>query len=403
MRPQFMIRLASLVVLSSVIAVAGCTKDNTDQSKTQSIVDKALTPVIQQYGIPGMAVAVTLNGERYFFNYGVASLETRQAVTGETLFEIGSLSKTFTATLASYAQTQGNLSLTNNASLYLPALRGSEFDRINLINLGTHTAGGLPLQVPESIKNTAQLMSYFKSWKPAYEPGTYRAYSNLSIGLLGVIAASSLHTSYQDALEMTLFPALGMVHSYIDVPAEQMHNYAQGYTKDDVPARLNPGVLAAEAYGVKTSTIDLVRFLETNMQMAKLDGKLQRALDETRTGYFKSGEVMQDLIWEQYPYPVTLERLLAGNSDAMIYQPTKASRVDPPLPPQTDVWINKTGSTNGFAAYAAYIPAKKLGIVILANKNYPIAPRVTAAHQILTQLAGQPDQAKNSTSPPTSL
>jgi CubicO group peptidase (beta-lactamase class C family) len=96
--------------------------------------------------------------------------------------------------------------------------------------------------------------------------------------------------------------------------------------------------------------------------------------------------MIQDLIWEQYPFPVELKQVLAGNSDTMTYQATIATRLSPPLPPQPDVLINKTGSTNGFAAYVAFIPAQKLGIVILANKNYPIDARVTAAYQILTAL-----------------
>jgi beta-lactamase class C len=56
------------------------------------------------------------------------------------------------------------------------------------------------------------------------------------------------------------------------------------------------------------------------------------------------------------------------------------------------VWVNKTGSTNGFGAYAAFLPAQRLGIVLLANRNYPIAARVTAAWQIL--------QAVGSSHPP---
>jgi beta-lactamase class C len=50
------------------------------------------------------------------------------------------------------------------------------------------------------------------------------------------------------------------------------------------------------------------------------------------------------------------------------------------------VLINKTGSTNGFAAYVAFVPARRLGIVLLTNKNSPIAARVRAAFEILTQL-----------------
>ena len=51
-----------------------------------------------------------------------------------------------------------------------------------------------------------------------------------------------------------------------------------------------------------------------------------------------------------------------------------------------DVLINKTGSTNGFSTYVAFVPAKKLGVVLLANRRYPIAARVTTAKEILTQL-----------------
>jgi beta-lactamase class C len=373
-------------VLSAVFTIGSCAAGNIDQPKIKAAVDNAIEPLIQQYNIPGMAIAVTINGEHYFYNYGVASKQTSLAITNETLFEIGSLSKTFTGTLASYAQVNGKLSLADNASKYLPALRGSSFDNISLLNLGTHTAGGLPLQVPDNINNTDQLMAYFKHWKPVHAAGTYRKYSNPSIGMLGMITAKRMNLSFEDALEKKLFPELGMTHSYINVPAEQMKNYAQGYTTKDVPVRVNPGVLASEAYGVKSSSADLIRFIETNMQVVKLDGKLQHAITDTHTGYFRSGEFTQDLIWEQYPYPVELKRLLAGNAATVIYQEAIASKLNPPLPPQENVLINKTGSTNGFAAYAAFIPAKKMGIVILANKSTPIDSRVIAAYQILTRL-----------------
>ena len=48
--------------------------------------------------------------------------------------------------------------------------------------------------------------------------------------------------------------------------------------------------------------------------------------------------------------------------------------------------INKTGSTNGFSIYAAFVPARKIGPVLLANKRYPIDARVTLARRLLEQL-----------------
>ena len=69
-------------------------------------------------------------------------------VTENTLFEIGSVSKTFTATLAGYALANGKLKLSDPANQYLPALRGDTFDHISLLNLGTYTAGGLRRWVP---------------------------------------------------------------------------------------------------------------------------------------------------------------------------------------------------------------------------------------------------------------
>jgi beta-lactamase class C len=390
MRCGFLKSLLVFTLMSSCfIASSTYGESNTKQKEISGVMDRVIRPLMREYRIPGMAVAVIVNGESYFYSYGVASLETRRPITNKTLFEIGSASKTFTATLASFAQVNGNLALSDSASKYLPSLRGSSFDNVSLLNLGTHTSGGLPLQVPDAIHDDAQLMDYFRQWQPSYAASTYRVYSNPSIGMLGMIAARSMNEPFDDAIEKKLFPMLGMTHSYINVPPDQMKDYAQGYTKQGAPIRLSAGALSSEAYGIKSSTSDMIRFIAANMQMIKIDSVLQRAINETHTGYFRAGEITQDLIWEQYPYPVELKQVLAGNSDAMAYQATKVIELNPPLQPQANALINKTGSTNGFAAYVAFVPAQKLGIVILANKNYPIAPRVTAAYQILTQLGGQ--------------
>jgi beta-lactamase class C len=357
-----------------------------NKANLEKVVAHAIRPVMERYRVPGMAVGIVVKGQNYVYDYGTASKATGRAVTSNTLFEIGSISKTFTATLAAYAQVNGKLALTDMASKHLPSLRGSAFDLVSLLNLGTHTSGGLPLQVPDDITNNAQLMAYFQSWKPTYPPGSYRIYANTGIGMLGMIAAKSMNEDFVTLMEGKLFPELGMKNTYLDVPKAQTENYAQGYTATDTPVRMTPGVLASETYGIRTSVGDLLRFVEANMRMLDLDEKLQRAITDTHTGYYRVGAMTQDLIWEQYQYPVKLQDMLAGNSAKIIFEANPVIAIEPPLQSKDDVLINKTGSTNGFAAYVAFAPERKMGVVILANKSYPIDARVTAAYEILTRL-----------------
>ncbi|MFM0174028.1 class C beta-lactamase [Paraburkholderia sediminicola] len=360
---------------------------DTTQDSIKRTVDAAIQPLMAKDGIHGMAVGIVAGGKPYVYNYGVASTETNKPVTRETLFELGSISKTFTATLASYAQVSDDLSLSDTTSKYLPVLQGSQFGNVRLVNLGTHTPGGLPLQVPDEIHNDAELMQYFKAWQPTCAPGTCRTYANPGIGMLGLITAKSMGQDFTALMEQRMFPALGLKNSFIDVPPSRMPDYAQGYKKDGAPIRMAPGVLSAEAYGVKSTAADMTRFLQANMNQLQLDAKLQRAITDTHTGYFKAGVLTQDLIWEQYAYPVALKTLLTGNSPTMILKATPAVEIKPPLAPRQDVWINKTGSTNGFGAYVAFIPEQQLGIVMLANKNFPNDDRVAAAYKILMALA----------------
>jgi len=225
-------------------------------------------------------------------------------------------------------------------------------------------------------------MRYFKAWTPEYPAGSRRTYANPSIGLLGLITARQLDRSYRSALEDLLFPALGLRNSYVQVPPARHTLYAQGYTRDNVPARLSPALLGDEAYGVKSSSEDMLHFIEANLDPGPADTPLKQAIAATHTGYYRLGAMTQDLIWEQYAYPVSLQTLLEGNG-ATALQTQAVTALQPPLAPQQEVWINKTGSTNGFGAYVAFVPAQRIGIVILANKNYPNEARVKLAYQIL--------------------
>jgi beta-lactamase class C len=359
---------------------------NQTDAQIEAAVKAAVVPVMQQQNIAGIAVAVTLNGKQHYFNYGVASKENGNAVTEDTLFEIGSVSKTFTATLAAYAQATGTLSLSDKASHILPALRGTAFDYVSLLQLGTYTAGGLPLQFPSDADAADTMLSYFKQWKPAYTAGSHRLYSNPSLGLFGYLAAQSMRQPFDELMEKTLLPKLGLKHTFLRVPQAQMALYAQGYNKDDKPVRVGPGALDSEAYGVKTSASDLIRYVEANMKPSELEAPMQQAIATTHTGYYKVGDMTQGLGWEFYHYPVSLDKLLAGNSSQMSYEANKVQWLEPPMPAPGNAWFNKTGATSGFGAYVAYVPSKDIGIVILANKNYPNPERVKIAYSILSTL-----------------
>ncbi|MBM7322862.1 beta-lactamase [Agrobacterium sp. S2] len=354
-----------------------------DEARLKAITDAAIKPIMEKNGIPGLAVGISVDGESYIFTYGAMSKSTGQPVTAETLFELGSISKTFTAILATYAEANGHLSLSGRVKDYLPGMKGSAFGDVTLTHLGTHTAGGFPLQVPDNVKTETQLLAYLKSWKPSYGAGTHRTYANPSIGMLGYITAKAMGQGYDAAMQDTLFPALGLKDTFTVVPQAKLANYAQGYTRNDEPARLTPGILSSEAYGVRSTATDMIRFVNANLGFEKLDGKIRQAIASTHTGYFAVGAMTQDLIWEQYARPVALKTLVQSNSGALL-KTVPAQEIAPPLKPGQDVFINKTGSTNGFGAYVAFIPQRKLGIVILANKNYPNEDRVTAAVEILT-------------------
>nr|WP_064511507.1 class C beta-lactamase PDC-157 [Pseudomonas aeruginosa]ANH22251.1 class C beta-lactamase PDC-157 [Pseudomonas aeruginosa] len=377
---------ASTLLFATTPAIAG----EAPADRLKALVDAAVQPVMKANDIPGLAVAISLKGEPHYFSYGLASKEDGRRVTPETLFEIGSVSKTFTATLAGYALAQDKMRLDDRASQHWPALQGSRFDGISLLDLATYTAGGLPLQFPDSVqKDQAQIRDYYRQWQPTYAPGSQRRYSNPSIGLFGYLAARSLGQPFERLMEQQVFPALGLEQTHLDVPEAALAQYAQGYGKDDRPLRVGPGPLDAEGYGVKTSAADLLRFVDANLHPERLDRPWAQALDATHRGYYKVGDMTQGLGWEAYDWPISLKRLQAGNSTPMALQPHRIARLPAPQALEGQRLLNKTGSTNGFGAYVAFVPGRDLGLVILANRNYPTAERVKIAYAILSGLEQQ--------------
>ena len=378
----------------SMLALGKRSSAATDDATVRAAVDDAMKPVIAQYGIPGMAVGVTLNGARHFVEYGSASVKESVPATRDTLFELGSISKTFTATLATLAETDGKLALTDTVEQHMPELAGSPIGAVRLLDLATHTAGGFPLQLPDAVKTGVQLIAYYRAWKSTFAAGTMRSYANPSIALLGLVTARVLGDSFAKLAEGRLFPALGLKRTFINVPEAERTSYAWGTNRDGEPVRAGAGPIAAEAYGVTSNAVDMLRYLEVQLDLLNkgaADGVAEpvaRAVVTTHTGYYRAGPFTQDLIWEQYLTSVTLHDMMAGNSPEISMKSNPATAIEPPMAPRADVVFNKTGSTGGFGAYVVGAPEKKFGIVILANKFYPNRVRTKAAYRVMERLAG---------------
>lgn len=382
-------RPLALAMISACLFVS-VARAGDDHARIAAAIEGAFRPLAEAHDIPGIAVGVTVAGRRYFFSHGVTSRDGASPVDEHTLFELGSVSKTFTATLGAYAQARGQIDLGDHPSKYMAALEGTALDRATLLELATYTAAGLPLQFPGEVTNGREMQAYFQRFEPPSAPGAMRRYSNPSIGLFGHLVAAAMKRDFADVLEQDLFVKLGLRETHVRIPEERMADYAWGLSRAGKPARVSPGVLDAEAYGVKSTASDLLRFVELNMDASALEAPLSRAIADTHVGYFRVGGMVQGLGWEQYPWPVTLDELIAGNSEDMARKPQPAERIAAPSRASHAVLFNKTGSTNGFSAYAAFVPEHRIGVVMLANRNFPIPDRITATHAVLKALTPAP-------------
>ncbi len=343
--------LCALLVCLSGSALA----TTSQEAQVAQVVNPTITALMKAQAIPGMAVAVIYQGKPYYFTWGQADVAANRPVTRQTLFELGSVSKTFTGVLGGDAVARGEIALSDPASKYWTALSGKQWEGITLLHLATYTAGGLPLQVPDSVTDAASLEKYYQSWQPEWAPGTKRQYANASIGLFGALAVKPSRMDFEQALTRRVLKPLNLNHTWVTVPASEQANYAWGY-RDGKAVHVSPGMLDAEAYGVKASIVDMAGWLQANIQPDMLN------------------------------WPVTSRTLEQGADNQYALAARGARDINPAQPPVKASWVHKTGATGGFGSYIAFIPEKNIGIVILANKNYPNPERVKAAYQILDVL-----------------
>ncbi|HFX6376176.1 TPA: ADC family extended-spectrum class C beta-lactamase [Acinetobacter baumannii] len=371
--------LSPLFIFSTSIYAGNTPKDQ----EIKKLVDQNFKPLLEKYDVPGMAVGVIQNNKKYEMYYGLQSVQDKKAVNSSTIFELGSVGKLFTATAGGYAKNKGKISFDDTPGKYWKELKNTPIDQVNLLQLATYTSGNLALQFPDEVKTDQQVLTFFKDWKPKNSIGEYRQYSNPSIGLFGKVVALSMNKPFDQVLEKTIFPALGLKHSYVNVPKTQMQNYAFGYNQENQPIRVNPGPLDAPAYSVKSTLPDMLSFIHANLNPQKYPADIQRAINETHQGRYQVNTMYQALGWEEFSYPATLQTLLDSNSEQIVMKPNKVTAIS--KEPSVKMY-HKTGSTTGFGTYVVFIPKENIGLVMLTNKRIPNEERIKAAYAVLNAI-----------------
>ena len=192
---------------------------------------------------PGIAVAITRHGRVvYQAGFGLADLTTRAPITPRTLFNLGSLSKTFVANAILILAERGQLSLDDPLTRYFPGFEHRELsDRVRIRHLLTHTSGLPDLRRVDARPDFFLTARDAENWEPithvdalAFEPGTRFAYSNPAYNGLALIVEQVSGRAWQAFVRDEIFLPAGMTTSTITDGPHPDHGVAHGYVHDGV-------------------------------------------------------------------------------------------------------------------------------------------------------------------------
>jgi D-alanyl-D-alanine-carboxypeptidase/D-alanyl-D-alanine-endopeptidase len=302
----------------------------------------------------GLSVGVYYNGKVYHYNFGTTKKGVDQLPTHTTIYEIGSITKTFISTILAHAVIEKKLTLDDDIRRYLPGqypnleYEGNPIKIVHLANLTSELPNWLPdkpeifAQVsPDSIpyvllrlhENYTQkdFLLDLHSVHLKAAPGTNPKHSNVAAQLLAFILEKVYDRPIQDLVEQYITQPLGMNHTtFVN---NQTRPMATGY---DAKGRLMPYIKMqnSQAVGGLTSTAsDMVKYIKF---------QADEASEAVKLSHQKTVETPQDVV-------------------ALNWHITTTETGDRQL------W--HTGGTFGFSSYIVVYPDQKLGIILMANES----------------------------------
>ena len=155
-------------------------------------------------------------------------------------------------------------------------------------------------------------------------------------------------------MQQRVFTPLNLKNTFINVPQNKQDVYAWGY-RDGKAVHVSPGMLDAEAYGVKSTIKDMARWMQANMNPQQVtDPTLQQAIKLAQTRFYRTDALYQGLGWEMLNWPEQSSIIATGADSNVALAPQQLVKIDAVTPHQA-TWVHKTGATGGFGAYVAFI------------------------------------------------
>ncbi len=322
-----------------------------DSTNIQRQID-SLLETIYKTDAPGISISIIKEGKQIFNDgYGIANLQTKTSLDSKTSFNIGSLTKQFTAFSILQLVESKKLSLDDHISKFFPTLNKKVAEAITVKELLTHSSGIIDHYELTETKNLkhAHISDVLNAIQNAdstyFIPGSHFRYSNTAYCLLSLIIEKITGMTYAQYLRKSIFMPLGMKQTVVWNEKEDIKNEASGYEFDSATSSF------------KNSGANENIFFSTEG-----DGGIYTTVDDYLKWFaaLQSGKIFP----EEMIHPARSPQFPIDNENHLSYG--YGWFVDDSSVP---VKVYHSGSNGGFRAYCFSIPEKNFLIVIFSNRD----------------------------------